>query len=85
MLAILHSAFSQVRHDWLPFAAGQHLPPSSPLSVNLIQCYAVIHLASNLCKSRCSRKLRTAHVMSHSLMCQQIGSSITHLPPFQQR
>ena len=45
MLAKLQSVFSQVRHDWSSFAARRHLLPSSPLSVNLIQCCAVLHPA----------------------------------------
>ncbi len=68
MLATLQRVFSQVRQDWSPFAAGRHLLASSPLSMNLIQCCAVLHLASNLCKSRCSCRLGNAHVKSHSVM-----------------
>ena len=69
MLATLQSVFGQVRHDWSPFAAGRRLVPSSPFSVNLMQCCAVLNPASNLCKSRCSCGLKTAHVMSHSHVC----------------
>ncbi len=66
MLATLQSVFSQVRHDWWPFAADRRLLPSSSPSVNLRQCCAVLHLVCNLCKSRYSYRLRIAY--SHSLM-----------------